>query len=266
MSNLAEIADPRYVVHQYQNATNLNVRIELHRRFSTNKYGWPRWVFDQFAFPPQSRILELGCGPGDLWLENSDRLPAKWEIVLSDFSPGMAHHAQNRLGGHHAFRFGVLEAQTLPFANGSFDGVIANHMLYHVPDRAKALAEIRRVLKPMGHFYASTLGQHDMHALADLISRFDPQLANWRTRLTDTFTLENGSAQLAREFTHVTLHRYADSLIVTEAAPLVNYILSGRITLNADRQRDLTAFVEQELQQNGGKLHITKDAGMFEAV
>ncbi len=59
MSQIARLADTQFVTDQYQNAKNLNARIQLHQRFSTNKYGWHRWVFDQFSFPPQSRILEL---------------------------------------------------------------------------------------------------------------------------------------------------------------------------------------------------------------
>jgi len=76
-SQIAGLADKQFVSGQYQNAKNLNARIQLHQRFSTNKYGWHRWVFDQFSFPPQSRILELGCGSGELWLESIDHVPAE---------------------------------------------------------------------------------------------------------------------------------------------------------------------------------------------
>lgn len=265
MSKIDEIADPQYVTSQYQDASNLNVRILLHRRFGTNKYGWLRWVFDQFSLPPQGRILELGCGTGNLWLENSDRIPVGWEIVLSDFSSGMLGHAQRRLGGNRHFRFGVLDAQSIPFASRGFDAVIANHMLYHVPDTASALAEIQRVLKPNGRFYASTIGEQDLQEIAALVGQFDAQLASWRERLSASFTLENGAAQLTPWFARVTLRHYEDSLVITEATPLVDYILSGRIKLAADRQRDLARFVEQELQLRGGKFYVTKAYGVFES-
>ncbi|MBV7339567.1 class I SAM-dependent methyltransferase [Chloroflexi bacterium TSY] len=268
MSEIKEIVDPhdpQYVTSQYQDASNLNARIRLHRRFSTNKYGWPRWVFDQFGLPPQCRILELGCGTGDLWFENLDRLSAGWEIVLSDFSSGMLRHARHNLGDNRNFRFGVIDAQSIPFESGSFDAVVANHMLYHVPNRARALAEIQRVLKSDGRFYAATIGTQDLQEMAALVGKFDSQLASWRRRLSDSFTLENGSAQLTQWFDGVTLHHYEDSLIITEAAPLVDYILSGRINLSADRQRDFARFVQQELQLCGGKLYVTKASGIFES-
>jgi ubiquinone/menaquinone biosynthesis C-methylase UbiE len=253
------------VIQQYQDASNLTVRIRLHQRFSTNQYGWPRWLFDQFSFPPQGCILELGCGTGSLWLENSDRIPAGWEMVLSDLSPGMVRHAQRSLDGNRHFQFGVLDAQSIPFESGSFDAVIANHMLYHVPDKARALAEIRRVLKPGGRFYAATLGRQNLQEMAALVSRFDAQLTAWREQLADSFTLENGPAQLARWFASVTLRRFEDSLVITETAPLVDYLLSGRIKLAADRRRDFAGFVEQELKLRDGKFYVTKDVGVFES-
>lgn len=265
MSKIEGFADAQYVTSQYRNASNLNVRILLHQRFSTNKYGWPRWVFDQFSLPPRCRILELGCGTGGLWIENADRIPAGWEILLSDFSPGMVRHAQRSLGGNRGFRFGVIDAQSIPLESGGFDGVIANHMLYHVPDKGRALAEIRRVLKPDGRFYAATLGERDLYEMAALARRFDPQLASWRKRPPDFFTLENGSALLAEWFASVTLHHYEDSLVITEATPLVDYVLSGRVQLSADRRRDFGRFVERELQLRGGKLHVTKVYGVFES-
>ena len=92
--------DPHYLKsQQYQNSLNLEARMRLHQRFSTNKYGWPKWVFDHLAIPSESRILELGCGTALLWLENSGRIPEDWSITLSDFSPGMLQQAQLNLQG-----------------------------------------------------------------------------------------------------------------------------------------------------------------------
>ena len=92
------IRDQNYLLNeQYKNAANLNARVDLHRRFSVNKQGWHRWVFEQFAIGENSKVLELGCGPGLLWLSNRDRIPANWQIVLSDFSAGMLSEARQQL-------------------------------------------------------------------------------------------------------------------------------------------------------------------------
>lgn len=265
MPEMADLADKEFVADQYRTASNLNARIVLHQRYSTNRYGWQRWIFDRFSFPPQARLLELACGPGDLWLENADRIPAGWQVTLSDLSPGMVQQARQKLEPvRHAFQFEVIDAQAIPYESQSLDGVIANHMLYHVPDRDGALSESRRVLKPDGRFYTSTIGQAHLQEIAELVARFDPGLSMWGEKPSDSFTLENGAAQLERWFGTVILARYEDDLIVTEPADLVDYIFSGRIGLTEGERPAFAAFVAEAFRRYGGKFFVTKGSGMFE--
>ncbi len=266
MTPVQSLSDPHYLSSQYKDATHLNARIRLHQLFSTNKYGWQRWLFDQLKLPAQGHILELGCGAGNLWLENIDRLPAGVDVLLSDLSEGMVRQAQVNLSRRaKLFRFEAIDAQSIPFDDHTLGVVIASHMLYHVPDRAKALAEIRRVLRPSGYFYASTNGRNNLKEMHDMVVRFDPQLAAWGAQPGGSFSLENGAAQLREFFDHVSLDRYSDALVVTDAALLTDYILSGRLELSPDRQIDLAEFVSRALQANDGKIYITKDSGVFEA-
>jgi SAM-dependent methyltransferase len=269
MGREARLSDPNYLAGQYRDAANLNARIALHRRFSTNSEGWLRWVFGRLTLPAECRILEVGCGPGDLWRENADRIPPGWEITLSDFSPGMLEQARTNLSTlGRGFRFEAADAQSIPFEGNQFDAVIADHMLYHVPDRPKALREFRRVLAPGGRLFASTVGRRHMRELEELATRFDPVLDIWGSSglATDPFTLENGAAQLSQTFMDVNIHRYEDSLLVTEAAPLVAYLLSGWIKIDDRRPDALAEHVGAELKRGEGVFRITKETGIFEAV
>jgi SAM-dependent methyltransferase len=266
MPKVQSIADPHYVKNQYQTASNLNARIRLHQQFSTNTYGWQHWIFDQLKLHPGSCILELGCGAGNLLLENITHIPTQLEITVSDFSPGMLEQAKQNLQNNLPyFHFKVVDAQFIPFDKNSFDIVIANHMLYHLPDKRKALLEIKRVLKQTGFFYASTIGCNHLKELTTLINRFDAGLATWDKQPADSFNLENGSSQLGGYFKNISLSRYADSLIVTDAKLLTDYILSGRIKFSTKQKLDLVEYVEHEMKANNGTLFITKDSGLFEA-
>jgi ubiquinone/menaquinone biosynthesis C-methylase UbiE len=251
---------------QYKDAANLAARIQLHARFSTNKYGWARWIFDRFDLPAKCRILDLGCGPANLWLENLERIPTGWEITLTDFSLGMLEQAQENLrDSGRAFAFGQVDARSIPYDDECFDAVIANHMLYHVPDRPKALAEMQRVLKPGGRFYASTVGERHTREIFEMVSRFDHE--GKFQREVPSFTLENGAQELAQWFSGVTLHRYEDGLVITEAEPLIAYVMSmveARSVFTDDRLADFVACVEDQIVTHGA-IHITKDSGMFEA-
>lgn len=250
---------------QYKNASNLDARIQLHRRFSTNKQGWPMWCFAHLNLGAVARILDVGCGPGSLWDDNRARIPPGWEITLSDFSAGMIHQARDKLGQQRRrFAYAVGDAQAIPFKEETFDAVIANFMLYHVPDRPRALAEIRRVLRPGGRLLAATNGRDHMRELRELIGAIDP--AAELAAAASEFGLENGGEQLAQFFADVTLHRYEDGLVVTEVEPLVAYVLSSRRSALIEKDpQALARLIEREIEAEGA-IYIAKASGLFEAL
>jgi len=263
-----KISDQRYLLaDQYRDASNLTARIRLHERFSTNPYNLQLWIFDHFDLPAQARILELGCGPGQLWLNNIHRIPPGWEITLSDFSPGMLEKVRRNLDGStQQFELERIDAQSIPFPPESFDAVIANYMLYHVPDRPQALSEIRRVLRPGGRFYAATVGDGHMKELDELVNTFDSAVSAPSDNLVGAFSLENGREQLEAWFGSVVLHRFEDGLVVTEAEPLVEYVQSStfRWALSDERVEAFRSFLEEELGRHG-VIYITKETGLFSA-
>ncbi|GAC1389943.1 MAG: hypothetical protein NVSMB38_05860 [Ktedonobacteraceae bacterium] len=251
---------------QYKDATNLNARIQLHERFSTNPYDWQRWVFDQIKTGPKSHMLEIGCGPARLWLNNFDRIPQGWHITLSDFSLGMLQEAQHNLRAvRHNFTFQRFDVQSIPFKDKSFDVVIANHMLYHVPDLNKALSEIRRVLTPKGRFYAATNGLNHLDEIGELIRRVEPSY--WMGKVPrDAFNLEHGAEDLSRWFSHVTVSIVDDGLVVTETEPLIAFILSMPVQsfMTDEKLQTLRESIDREIKANGA-IRITKSTGIFEA-
>jgi len=265
---MSRMADPEYLRNeQYRDATNLNARIQLHARFSVNRYGWHRWLFDQLRLPRECRILELGCGPGDLWLQNLARMSPGWRITLSDLTPGMVRQAVASLSGQaHPFYFALIDAQAIPVPDASCDVVIANHMLYHVAERARALAEMQRVLRRGGRFYASTVGQTHLRELWELVGRVDPALPSRASDVTNPFTLESGHDQVGQWFAEVSVARYEDALVVPEAEPLLAYILSGEASsLDAAQREHLARLVRRQLDRQGA-IRIHKDSGLFAAV
>ena len=165
--------DPQYLkIDQYKDSSNLDARVVIHQRFSTNPYGWMNWVFDHLlVLPADAKILELGCGSGYLWKENAARIPAAWDITHSDLSVGMIDSAwRNLVVTERSYKFKEIDAQEIPFEDRTFDLVIANHMLYHVPDRPKALTEIRRVLKDDGKLMAATVGETHLKEMGPRLS------------------------------------------------------------------------------------------------
>ena len=264
---MSKFTDQQYLkTDQYKDSSNLDARVEIHKRFSTNPYGWFNWLFDVLTkLPADAKILELGSGPAHLWRECASRIPASWDITLSDLSSGMVYAAwRNLVVTGRAYNFKEIDAQSIPFADETFDAVIANFMLYHVPDRPKALSGIKRVLKPGGHLIAATVGENHMREALHWTRQVRGDAF---ARPSVEFTLENGFEQLASVFSNVTLIRYPDGLKVTEAKPLIAYILSN--VPKGDLVESELNTVEMELSEElrtKGEISITKDSGLFEAI
>jgi SAM-dependent methyltransferase len=254
-----ENMDTRLLRDQYGDSGNLSSRVALHARFSTNPKGWADWLFEQFDLRGATRILELGCGPGGLWGGRIQTLPSGCQLVLSDASPGMVSEARSVLGEERV-DFQVIDAQAIPWADGSFDRVIANHMLYHISDLSRALAEIARVLTADGVFYAATNGKTHMHELHDIIRESVPSLHE----LSSSFTLENGGDLLRSHFGEIAVHRYDDDLIVSSAQALSAYVRSMGSLMDATEAqfREIDQTIADMVAREG-RIAISKDSGLF---
>jgi SAM-dependent methyltransferase len=210
---------------QYATDENLQARIALHARFSANPH-WAEWLFEREAPGPGGRVLDLGCGPATLWRPNLERVDPSWSLTLADFSHGMVDAARRELGERAAYV--VADAEELPFADGSFDVVVANHMLYHVADRPRAFAEIRRVLVPGGAFHASTIGRGHLAQLVALVPGWD------HGRFAEDFGLETGPEQLRPCFSDLRVERFEADLAVTDPEAVLAYIRSSELYRGED--------------------------------
>ncbi|APQ71550.1 MerR family transcriptional regulator [Clostridium botulinum] len=278
---------------QYENASNLRARIAIHELFSTNKEGWMPWFFKELKHElsrissncqnyneniselsnldlkrSNIKILELGCGDASLWNKNFNNIPLNWEITLTDFSEGMLKDAKKNLREKRSrFNFKIVNAEKIPFEEESFDVVIANHMLYHVPNINKALKEINRVLKSEGILFASTVGKNHMKEIREIISTFNIyNLTSESWEITDSFQLENGLKIVSEYFNMVELKRYKDNLKVTDPVYILDYIFSmpgnNKVNLSSKDLKKIYDYLEDNIKEKEN-IYITKDTGYF---
>lgn len=104
-----------------------------------------------------SQVLDLGAGTGDQTLLAARRIGAAGTVMATDISASMLALAQDaaRAADLPNVQTRVMDAQRLELEGGSFDAAIARFSLQFVPDVRRALAEVRRVLKPGGRFAAA---------------------------------------------------------------------------------------------------------------
>jgi len=247
------LTDKTVVTGQYANADRLATRISIHERYSRNQQPFGEWIVSHYDLRPGERVLELGCGTGSMWKGVS--LPEGCCVILTDFSAGMLDTARENTG-HLAADYDVVDAQDIPYPDAAFDVVIANMMLYHVPDIPRALGEIRRVLKPGGRFFAATFGEHGVvQAVADMLGM--PFDTNMR------FTLQNGDAQLGAFFAEVQRLDREDALDVTDLTDLIAYLRSMQQMTALANVPDETLLAAFAPHVKEGVLSLPKEYGLF---
>lgn len=257
MSN--NIRDEKAVKAQYADSENLDIRIAIHQKYSVNKQDFGNWIFQQYKLFEGCKILELGCGNGSMWRENIKLLPNDCRLILSDFSENMLAAARKSIPTESGVDFKIIDIQNIPFGDNSFDIVIANMMLYHVPDLSKALSEVRRVLKPQGEFYCSTYGEN---GIIEYLEKLFADTIGEQKR-NKIFTLQNGEEILSKYFSNVECREREDALEVTDMNDLADYIYSaGDMSKLGTLPRELIIERLNAARKNG-IICIPKEYGMF---
>lgn len=254
------------LVEQYKDAANINIRIGLHKKYAKSPISWFQWLYGLMEPLAGKNILELGCGNGELWLTNRDRIPEGAAICLSDVSKGMIRDVEENfkhVSGN--FSFEVFDCRQIPKPSETFDLVAANHVLFYLSNLDGAFRQVQRVLKPGGTFCCSTYGAGHMKEISQLVKEFDSRITLSEVNLYDVFGLENGEEQLAPYFHSVEKREFNDHLEVRDAGALMEYILSchgNQQEYLSDRFGEFREFLERKMEKKG-YIHITKQAGAF---
>ena len=138
--------------------------------------------------PAAGRILEIGFGTGinlGYYPEGTHR------VIGVDSNPGVARMARRRAAAHGIeVEHHQLSAEQLPFDAASFDTVVSTFTLCSIPDVQRALAEVRRVLRPDGEFIFLE------HGLSP-----DPPVARWQRRINPVWKVVGDGCHLDRDTT-----------------------------------------------------------------
>ena len=251
---------------QYADGENLSARWRLHEKYRQHPMPWMTWVQGHLALEPDAEVLDAGCGPGFLWSDPASPVPSGVRLTVVDLSAGMVAEAVARAtaDGRYAQVAGQpADLQELPLDSNAFDRVAALHMLYHLPDPGRGVAEIARVLRPDGRAIITTNGPRHLGELWALYHDIFEQSP--LDRVHDVFSADTGFPILRDHFNQIRWFAYDDTLVCTDPDDVVAYLLSvvpGELA--TDGQRDaLRQRVRERFEHDGGRFVTIKDSGTF---
>lgn len=208
----------------YDADDDLRVRREFHEKYSLMQGNFHEWVVSQLPIQPKDTILDVGTGPGD-FPQLLRRLGHQGVVIGMDLSEGMAKTAQK---SDPAQGWLVADAQQLPFPDGTFNGTMARHMLYHVPDIDRAVQEMARVTAMDGWAIAVTNGRDNMTLIFDIWDAIEhPDVAQTEA-ISARFPLEGAAEFFTPYFANVQTIMRDDAVSLPTIEPLIHYLFSGR--------------------------------------
>jgi SAM-dependent methyltransferase len=234
----------------YKTDANLAARQSIYA-FQHPRIDLPARVLDLAAPAGSDTIADIGCGNGRYLAELARRgFPGR--VLGADLSPCMLqaarHHLNAVAASRDALAAGELAAATLPaaasaaesralasmalisadaaalpFRDGAADVTLASHMLYHVPEPADAVGELRRITRPGGRVIIVLNGVGQLRQLRAALAAARGQDP---ATLTERVTLDDGEALARSFFPRVTRHDFKAELRIPDSAPIADYIRS----------------------------------------
>lgn len=263
------------LIKQYKISENLENRINIHS-YSTSEVAWCEWVINGLEIKSGMKILEIGCGTGQFWIDVREKLPEDITVILTDNSEKMIEKAKESIikydeyfkSKNIKFTYMIKDAEFLSIDETNFDRIIANHMLYHVSNekRYSLLKKCEELLKYDGMFFSTTVGNSHLKELFEFVEKLDKRIdnPNW---MTENFRLENGAEQLRKVFSNVSVDEQINDLLVPDAQAIYNYINSwpgNAKTIMNERKKENLEYIKKNISVEK-PFFIHKSSGSFKA-
>jgi SAM-dependent methyltransferase/REP element-mobilizing transposase RayT len=181
---------------------------------------------ERLAARAPRRVLELAAGTGVVTRALASALPPGVAIVATDLNPAMLEQARVR-GTVRPVEWRLADAMQLPFADDTFDAVVCQFGVMFFPDKARAFAEVRRVLRPGGVFLFNTWDRLEDNEIAALV----------------TAALASVFPQVPPRFMARTPHGYHDRTVLARDLASGGFTAPPAIETRAMRARAASAHI-----------------------
>ena len=228
---------------QYATDRNLAARQSIYA-YQDPRLDLPAAVLDALDLAGAETIADIGCGNGR-YLAEIGRRGHRGSRVGIDASPGMLAAARAKSPG---VGLAVGDAATLPLRDGAVDLTLAMHMLYHLPDPAAAIAELRRVTKPGGLVVLGLNGTEHLHELRTIVNAVLLEHGRDERMVHERISLDAGAELAAGCFDSVVRLDFVGELKLPDPGPVASYVRSMSVNLGHDDDDQVVADVVSRLE------------------
>lgn len=250
----------------YKSPVNLEKRSAIYE-FTKPRYEINKTVLENLNLREDDQVLDVGCGEAK-FIRLASSLYPQAIFVGVDVSLGMFKEISEKLSSQKNISFKVADAQNLPFANHSFDRVVAMHLLKHVPKIELALSEMARVQHPDG-LTVITANSHSSRPTLNFLEEEVSKALGLKVfnNLNLRFNNENGLSMINKYYKEVRMIPYESRLILNDPQPYVDYFDSVRDffePLPTDKQwTESLAFVRKHIQNEIEKKGSFEELSIF---
>jgi ubiquinone/menaquinone biosynthesis C-methylase UbiE len=233
-----QLNDPELVAREYADESRLAVRRRAWREFLDGEDADDA-TYRAVAEGAPRAILEVGCG----WGELAERMARELDASVAAFDPSPRMTQLARVRGVTVFR---ADAQAIPVRDTSVDTVVANAVLYHIPNLDRGLQEIARILTPDGRLVATVFDAGRFRELFALVGQTAPDIP---------VTVDNAEALLRPHFRDVQARVGTHALVFPNVEEVRTY-LASTITMR---------HLAESVEDFEGELRTERSFGVFVA-
>lgn len=208
----------------------VDFRYNLYERYGTCRQRWHEWLYEQLPLKPGMRILDVGCGHGNVWVDNWQRIPAGCQITLLDretrglqFLHGFYLENRKQLAEGVSFSFFYEDAEVWDCPVGEYDLILAGHLWNYIRDRKALLQKMHRGLTERGRLFStfsSRIAVEDVNRILEPV--LHKRVLEGYEKRQQVFTLEMEEL-LTKEFGNVSRKDFHNGLRIDEPEKLLQY-------------------------------------------
>lgn len=236
-----------------------NFRYGLYERYGTSGQRWHEWLFEQLLLEPGMRVLDVGCGHGNVWHNSWQRIPAGCSITLLDkeikglqFLRGIYRERREELAAGVNLSFLCEDAERWECQTGRYDLILAGHFWSYIRDKKSLLDRLHRGLAEGGRLvstFTSQVSVRDVNRILEpvlgrrVLGPYEERKQAFMAQMEGLF---NG------EFGEVSQMTFYNSLRIGHPEELLRYLcdLDGELEMRIKpREQEVRRYLQELIRQ-----------------